>query len=120
MTTLKTSQTSPLRLTEDGTIRIADSRVSLDSVVHHYKLGASAEQIAQKFPALDLADIYASNAILIKIMSKRQSPTPRFAICIQTDDADLLTPRMIYQVLPDESAAKSNYIRVIDNKPVAR
>jgi uncharacterized protein (DUF433 family) len=60
MTTLETSQELPLRLTEDGTIRIAGSRVSLDSVVHHYKLGASAEQIAQKFPALDLADIYAA------------------------------------------------------------
>ena len=39
-----------------------------------------------------------------------------FAICINTDDPDLLTPRMIYEVLPDESAAKSNYIRVIDNE----
>lgn len=47
-------------------------------------------------------------------MAKRQ--TQRFAICIHTDDADLLTPRMIYQVLPDESAARSNYIRVIDNE----
>jgi hypothetical protein len=28
--------------------------------LHHYKLGASAEQIAQKFPALDLADVYAA------------------------------------------------------------
>jgi uncharacterized protein (DUF433 family) len=60
MTTLETTQAMPLRLTEDGTIRIAESRVSLDSVVHHYKLGASAEQIAQKFPALDLADVYAA------------------------------------------------------------
>jgi uncharacterized protein (DUF433 family) len=60
MTTLDTTQALPLRLTEDGTIRIADSRVSLDSVVHHYKLGASAEQIAQKFPALNLADVYAA------------------------------------------------------------
>lgn len=62
MTTLETSQTLPLRLTEDGTIRIANSRVSLDSIVHHYKLGASAEQIAQKFPVLELADIYAAIA----------------------------------------------------------
>src|SRR5215210_6706819 len=62
MTTLETTQELPLRLTEDGAIRIADSRVSLDSVVHHYKLGASAEQIAQKFPALDLADVYAAVA----------------------------------------------------------
>src|SRR5260370_41302146 len=60
MTTLEKTQTMPLRLTEDGTIRIADSRVSLESVVEHYKLGASAEQIAQNFPALDLADVYAS------------------------------------------------------------
>lgn len=40
----------------------------------------------------------------------------QFVICIRTDDADLLTPRRIYEVLPDESAARSNYIRVIDNE----
>ena len=40
----------------------------------------------------------------------------RFAICINTDDPDLLTPRMIYQVLPDENAEKSNYIRIVDNE----
>ena len=40
----------------------------------------------------------------------------RFAICIETDDPDLLTPRMIYQVLPDDDAAKSNYLRIIDNE----
>ena len=49
-------------------------------------------------------------------MAKHQTQTPKFAICIQTDDANLLTPRMIYQVLPDESAARSDYIRVIDNE----
>lgn len=35
-------------------------------------------------------------------------------ICIRTDDADLLTPRCIYEALPDDGAAKSKYIRVID------
>jgi hypothetical protein len=48
-------------------------------------------------------------------MTEQQHPTPKFAICIKTDDADLLTPRRIYQVLPDDSAAASQYIRVIDN-----
>ena len=66
MTTLDIIQTLPLRLTEDGTIRIADSRVSLDSVVHHYKLGASAEQIVHKFPGLELADVYAAIAYYLK------------------------------------------------------
>ncbi|HEY2380331.1 MAG TPA: hypothetical protein VGK48_04020 [Terriglobia bacterium] len=28
----------------------------------------------------------------------------------------MLTPRKIYQVLPDESAARSDYIRVIDDE----
>ena len=49
-------------------------------------------------------------------MAKRKRATCQFAICINTDDPDLLTPRRIYQVLPDESAARSNYIRVIDNE----
>ena len=40
----------------------------------------------------------------------------RFVVCISSDDPDLLTPRRIYQKLPDESAAKSKYIRVIDNE----
>jgi len=49
-------------------------------------------------------------------MSKKRNSTLKFAVCIHSDDADLLTPRMIYQVLPDDSAAKSNYVRVIDNE----
>jgi hypothetical protein len=45
-----------------------------------------------------------------------QNPLTHFAICIKSDDADLLTPRMIYEILPDDSAAKSNYLRVVDNE----
>ena len=66
MTTLETTQAVPLRLMPDGTIRLAATRVSLDSVIYHYKLGATAEQIAQKFPALDLADIYAAITYYLK------------------------------------------------------
>ena len=47
---------------------------------------------------------------------KRRNSRRQFAICIHSDDPDMLTPRMIYQVLPDESAARSNYIRVVDNE----
>jgi hypothetical protein len=49
-------------------------------------------------------------------MRTRPKPKRQFAICIRTDDSDLLTPRRIYEVLPDESAAKSQYIRVVDNE----
>ena len=58
MKTLQEKALVKFTKTEFGTIRIGKSRVSLDSVVHHFKLGASAEQIFHKFPSLDLADIY--------------------------------------------------------------
>lgn len=47
----------PLTTTEFGTIRIGHSRATLDSVVHHYMLGASADQIVESFPSLKLGDI---------------------------------------------------------------
>jgi hypothetical protein len=49
-------------------------------------------------------------------MSTDKTPVPKFAVCVQSDDPDLLTPRMIYQILPDDGAAKSSYVRVVDNE----
>ena len=49
-------------------------------------------------------------------MTTKNNHIFKFAICINTDDPDLLTPRMIYEVLPDESAQKSGYVRIIDNE----
>ncbi len=44
-----------------------------------------------------------------------ESSQPRFAVCINNAAyPDDLKVRTIYQVLPDESAARSNYVRVVD------
>ncbi len=44
-----------------------------------------------------------------------ENTEPRFAICIKNAvHPDDLHVRTVYQVLPDESASRSNYIRVID------
>jgi uncharacterized protein (DUF433 family) len=59
MPVLESTQGVPLSIAEDGTIRIAGTRVSLESVVHHYDQGASAEEIVLRFPALRLADVHA-------------------------------------------------------------
>lgn len=40
----------------------------------------------------------------------------KFAICIVSPEDSLLTPRKIYQVLPDEKADRSEYVRVIDDE----
>ena len=65
MPVLETTQEVPLRATEDGTIRIVGTRVSLDSVLHHYQQGATAEEIALRFPALRLADIHSCLAYFL-------------------------------------------------------
>ena len=46
---------------------------------------------------------------------KPENTQPRFAVCIDNASyPDDLKVRTIYQVLPDDSAARSNYIRVVD------
>ena len=46
---------------------------------------------------------------------KPENTQPRFAVCINNAAyPDDLKARTIYQVLPDESAARSNYVRVVD------
>ena len=59
MSALETTQDVPLSVSDDGTIRVTGTRVSLDSVVHVYQRGAAAEEIALRFPALRLADIHS-------------------------------------------------------------
>ena len=45
----------------------------------------------------------------------RENKTPRFLLCINNSGyVDDLKVRTIYQVLPDASAARSNYLRIID------
>jgi uncharacterized protein (DUF433 family) len=54
-----TDQPIPLRADTKGTIRIGQTRVSLDLVVAAFQQGASAEEIVQAWPTLDLGDVYA-------------------------------------------------------------
>lgn len=49
----------PLMTDVDGAVRIGGTRVTLDSVVAAFELGATAEEITQRYPSLDLADVYA-------------------------------------------------------------
>ena len=70
MSKVETTMTVPLTTTEFGTIRVGHSRVSLDSVVYHFTQGATAERIAESFPSLDLAEIYA---VIAYYLANRES-----------------------------------------------
>ena len=51
--------TVPLSSDQSGVLRVAGTRVSLDSIVYAFDEGATPEEIAQDFPTLALADIYS-------------------------------------------------------------
>jgi hypothetical protein len=37
-----------------------------------------------------------------------------FVLCIRNEGCEDLEPRKVYQVLPDETAARDGYLRVVD------
>ena len=49
----------PLQADSDGVVRVAGTRVTLETVIAAFSEGATAEEIAQQYPSLNLADIYA-------------------------------------------------------------
>lgn len=49
----------PVIMDGDGVMRVASTRVTLDSIVWAFLDGATAEEITSQYPALDLADVYA-------------------------------------------------------------
>lgn len=49
----------PLLVNPEGVVLVGQTRVPLETVIASYKQGFTAEEIAEQFPALDLADIYA-------------------------------------------------------------
>jgi uncharacterized protein (DUF433 family) len=56
----------PVRSDEHGTLRVGDSRVTLDVVIHEYEDGADPEGIVHAYPALRLADAYAAIAYYLR------------------------------------------------------
>jgi uncharacterized protein (DUF433 family) len=49
-----------------GVIRASGTRVTLDSIITAFRTGATAEEIAQQFPTVALADVYMIIAHYLK------------------------------------------------------
>jgi len=49
----------PLEEDADGVVRVGKTRVTLDTLVACFMEGTTAEEIAQQYPTLNLADIYS-------------------------------------------------------------
>ncbi len=49
----------PLRMDDSGTVRVGNSRVTLDVLIGAFKLGASAEEIHEQYPSVKLCDVHS-------------------------------------------------------------
>ena len=58
MTLTPATEVIPFRVDMDGVARVGGTRVTLDTVVAAFSEGATAEEIAQQYPSLKLADVY--------------------------------------------------------------
>jgi uncharacterized protein (DUF433 family) len=47
----------PLETDADGVVRVSHTRITLDTIVQAFTEGATAEEIAQQYPVVPLADI---------------------------------------------------------------
>jgi uncharacterized protein (DUF433 family) len=62
MTVTILAEFPPLSPNPDGIIRIGKTRVTLDTVIEAFNEGATAEEIAQQYPALSLGEVYSAVA----------------------------------------------------------
>lgn len=60
MIQLHKTEPVPLRMDDTGTIRVGSTRVTLDTVIGAFLDGATAEEIADQYPSLELSDTYGA------------------------------------------------------------
>ena len=60
------TQTLPLRIDADGVARVGKTRVTLDTVIGAFVEGATAEEIAHRYPSVELADVYSVIAYYLR------------------------------------------------------
>lgn len=58
---------------EDQVVRVAGTRVTLDTIVRAFQRGATAEEIAQDYSAVSLPDIYAVSPTTCAIVPRSAS-----------------------------------------------
>jgi uncharacterized protein (DUF433 family) len=60
------AEPTPLKLNEDSVVLVANTRVTLDTVVAAFLEGATAEEIVEQYPSLQLADVYSVIAYYLR------------------------------------------------------
>jgi uncharacterized protein (DUF433 family) len=73
MSNLPATETIQLVLDADGVVRVSRTRVTLDTLIAAFSEGARAEEIAQQYPSVPLADVYSVPGFYLRRRSEIQS-----------------------------------------------
>lgn len=57
---------TPLRVDSDGTVRVGETRVRLESIVYRHLQGDTPEEIHECFPSVPLPDVYGAVAYYLR------------------------------------------------------
>ncbi len=88
----------PLRIDQDGVVRVNGTRVPLDIIVDAFQEGSTAEEIVMRYPTLRLTDVYSTIAYYLHhraevdaylIMEVKRDDQARQLIEAQSDMADI-------------------------------
>ncbi len=63
----------PLKKDADGAIRVGETRVTLETVLHAFEKGSTCEEIVHQYPVLDLADVYEVIGYFLRNRSSLES-----------------------------------------------
>jgi uncharacterized protein (DUF433 family) len=97
----------PLRVDDTGTIRVGQSRVTLDVLLQYWRLGMSAEEIARGLDTLTLADVHGALAYYFRhqtevdeYLARREEEAETLRHQIETANASRLYPLKARLELP--------------------
>ena len=76
---------APVTTDEQGVVRVAGTRVTLDVIVRAFDAGTSPEEIVESFPTLALPDVYATITYIL-----RHRPDVDGYLAIQAEKAEAL------------------------------
>ncbi len=66
MNSAETIERVPIHTDADGVVRVAGTRVTLDTMVAAFDAGATAEEIAHQYSSISLADVYSVIAYYLR------------------------------------------------------
>ena len=66
MNSAETIERVPIHTDADGVVRVAGTRVTLDTIVAAFDAGAAAEEIAEQYSSVPLPDVYSVIAYYLR------------------------------------------------------